>query len=468
MEADEPGQLWRQYIIAGIVNIGMASTGYTIGWTSPAHPILKNATISPLGVAVTTDQEAWIGSLLAIGSIFGPFLSGYISSKWGYKWSLICSGIPLLLGWILIVISSTLYILYAARLFCGLGIGMLFTNSPLYCAEIATVDSRGALGSFLQLFNSAGFLPIYFIGSFASYNTIAYVGCSFVAVFCVGMIFMPESPMYHLTKNDKEAATKCLAKIRGRSPKAVQSELDKMNAEVTTAMARTATIKTLFQGNNLKAIFICCMLLFFQQFCGIDAVLFYLITIFDASGMRLESSIATIIIGIVLTVASGITSFVVDKYGRRLLLLISTVGTAISMGLLGMYFTLADSHVSVVDNLSFLPILSLVMYIVAFSIGLGPLPWALIGELLPIEVKNIASPIPTSLCWILMFFVTRFFSPIGEAIGMGPEFFTFGVFSILAFFFTLLYVPETKGKTFEEIQDILSGKSSRSQEKSKC
>ncbi|KAJ8709852.1 hypothetical protein PYW08_009856 [Mythimna loreyi] len=459
----EAGQLWRQYIIAGIANIAIASSGYCMGWTSPVNlKLQQNGTGNPLGEPATMDQEAWIGSLLTVGAIFGPFLGGFAASSIGRKWGLLSTAIPLFIGWILIAATKNIAMIYAGRIFWGLGIGMLFTITPMYCAEIATDDTRGALGTFLQLFITLGFLLIYSIGPYVSYSIIAYVGIIFTAVFVVGFFFMPESPFYYLSKGDRESATACLAKIRGRSHQGVQAELDIMAADVSASMQKTATIADVFRGSNFKAFYISCALVFFQQFCGINAVLFYMTNIFEAAKSNLDSAVATIIIGAVLVVASLITPLVADRLGRRILLLISSCGTAIGLVLLGMFFTLADNKNPVVEKMSFLPILSLVLFIVTYCWGLGPLPWVVMSELFPIEVKAIASPIATAFCWTLTFFITRYFSKIALALGMGGTFFIFAGCCVASFFFTLFLVPETKGKSFQEIQDILAGKSSKS------
>ncbi|XP_049880708.1 facilitated trehalose transporter Tret1-2 homolog [Pectinophora gossypiella] len=454
----EAGQLWRQYIIAGVANIAIASTGYSMGWTSPVNPKLGNLTLSPLPEPITSDQGSWIGSLLTVGAIFGPFIAGFLAPRIGRKWGLMSCSIPLFIGWILIAAATNVGLIYAGRIFWGVAVGMLFTISPMYCAEIATDDSRGALGSFLQAFITLGFLLIYGIGPFVSYSVIAYVGVAFVAVFTVSFFFMPESPIYYLSKNNREAAGECLAKIRGKSRAGVEAELSLMAADIQASMEKTASISDIFKGGNFKAFYISCALVFFQQFSGINAVLFYMTNIFEAAGSDLDASIATIIIGAVQVVASLITPFVVDRLGRRLLLLVSSCGTAIGLGLLGMYFLLDEVNKPAASNLGFLPILSLVLFIVTYCWGLGPLPWAVMSELFPIEVKAKASPIATAFCWVLSFLVTRFFEPIANATGMYTAFWIFGVCCVCAFFFTLFLVPETKGKSFQEIQDMLAGR----------
>ncbi|XP_026754201.1 facilitated trehalose transporter Tret1-like [Galleria mellonella] len=454
----EGGQLWRQYIIAGVANIAITATGFSMGWTSPVNLKLQNVTDSPLDRPITSNEEAWIGSLLNIGAIIGPFIGGLAASKIGRKWGLIVSSVPLFIGWLLVAIATNVGLIYAGRIFWGIAVGMLFTISPMYCAEIATDEVRGALGSFLQAFITIGFLLVYSIGPFISYSAIAYIGVAIVAIFDIIFFFMPESPVYHLSKNDRQSASQSLATIRGKSEAGVQAELDKMAADVKAAMDKTATIKDVFRGGNFKAFYISCALVFFQQFSGINVVLFYMTNIFNAAGSDLDPAIATIIIGAVQVGASCVTPFVVDRLGRRILLLISSCGTAIGLALLGMYFILAEKENPIAETISFLPVLSLVLFIITYCWGLGPLPWAVMAELMPMEVKAIAAPIATAFCWMLSFLVTRYFNSIADALGMYVAFWLFGVCCIVSFFFAMFVVPETKGKSLQEIEAILSGR----------
>ncbi|CAH2096827.1 unnamed protein product [Euphydryas editha] len=451
------GQLWRQYIIAANANLAITSIGYCLGWTAPINSKLTDPVNSPLGRPATTEEIAWIGSLLSIGAIFGPFFGGLTASKIGRKWGLMSATIPLFIGWIMIAVATSIPLLYAARIIWGVAVGMLFTITPMYCGEIATDDSRGALGSFLQAFITLGYLLIYVVGPFVSYYVVAYVGLAFVAIFAITFFFMPESPTYYLLKDDREGAAECLEVLRGRPRADIESELNLIASDVAASRERTATISDVFRGGNFKAFYISCMLVFFQQFCGINAVLFYLTDIFNASGTSLDSDIATIIVGAVQVVCSSMTPFVVDRLGRRILMLISSCGTAIGMGLLGMFFLLDRNDSPVVESISFLPVLSLVLFIVMFCWGLGPLPWAIIGELFPIEVKAVATPIVTAFCWILSFLITYFFPSISDSIGMHVGFFIFGGCCVGSFFFSLLLLPETKGKSFQEIQIMLGG-----------
>ncbi|XP_026729952.1 facilitated trehalose transporter Tret1-2 homolog [Trichoplusia ni] len=455
----DSGQTWRQFAIASIANLLLVAIGYTMGWTAPINGKLQSDEESPLDRPVTVDEEAWIGSLLTIGAIFGPFIVGYLASRIGRKWTMLASSLPLFIGWVLLAAAKDVALLYAGRVFCGVTMGMGFTIVPLYCAEIASDEYRGALGALLQVLLTIGYLLVYGIGPFVSYSVVIYVGTACTVAFAIVIYFMPESPFYYLGKGDKDSAASCLATIRGKTEAGVMTELDAMASDVTASMEKTARMTDLFRGNNFKAFYISMALIFFQQLSGINAVLFYLTDIFEAAGSALDASISTIIIGAVQLGASCVIPLAADRLGRKILLMISSAGTAVGLFLLGAYFVLADNGNPVAEQIGWLPVVALMVFIITFCWGLGSLPWAVMAELFPIEVKVIAMPVVNIFCWILAFLITRYFSALAAATGMGVTFFIFGACCLASFFFTLFLIPETKGKSFQEIQDLLSGNS---------
>ncbi|KAJ2942925.1 hypothetical protein O0L34_g15115 [Tuta absoluta] len=460
LKTTEPVKIWRLYLAAVVANMSVLAAGYVMAWTSPVISKLRDPAQSPLPETITKDQEAWVGSLLTVGAIAGPFVGSLAATKLGRRWGLLISALPLLLGLVLVAMANNVVYLYVGRMIWGVACGMIYTISPMYCAEIATVDVRGALGSLLSTFVCTGFLVMYVIGPFVSYYMISYIGIGIVVLFIGTFFFMPETPKYLLMKNRREDAAASLMALRGMSREGVEPELNELMEEIKDSSANTKTIidecKMLASGGNFKGFYISCVLVLAQQFSGINAVLFYMSTIFTAAGSKLEPDIATIIIGVVLVICCFITSVAVEKLGRKLLLLISCAGAAIGMGLLGMYFFLDSQKSPMAVNLNFLPLLSLIIFIVTYSFGLGPMPWIYLSELLPMEVKSVASPVATAFCWCMAFLVTRYFSLLGVMIGDHGVYWICGIFCALSFVFTMFVVPETKGKTALEIKELLA------------
>lgn len=205
---------------------------------------------------------------------------------------------------------------------------------------------------------------------------------------------------------------------------------------------------------SLQALTIVVGLISFQNFSGIDAVLFYSETIFNKAGNSLDPAVATILIGITMFVASSISSAFVDRSGRRGLLLASAGGMAASLTAMGIYFFLDERNMA--NSLGWLPVTSLIAFILFYCVGFGPLPFTMLGEMLSPEIKSMASSIAIAAGWIVDFGVTKAFLPLESVVGNYGSFWIFGGFCVLAVVFTAKLVFETKGLTLNEIQDRLN------------
>lgn len=329
----------------------------------------------------------------------------------------------------------------------------------MYVGEISTDDSRSALGSFMQIFIVAGILYVNCVGPYNTYIMTQWICLLVPVVFAVTFWFMPESPYYYIGKGNREAATKSLAFLRGMSQGAVKEEIEQIEASVQQAMQEKGRLVDLFiNSGNLKALIISAGLICFQQLSGINAILFYTKTIFEKTGSSLDPAIATIMVCIVQVVASGLTPLIVGRLGKKLILLISAAGMCLSLVLFGVYFYLASIGSESVPNLGWLPVTSLIAFVSVYCIGFGPLPWAVLGEMFPSNVKGIASSVVASTCWVLGFIVAKYYEPMDQALGSHWAFWIFGICCAAAFAFTYTLVFETKGMSLKQIQDKLNGR----------
>lgn len=199
-----------------------------------------------------------------------------------------------------------------------------------------------------------------------------------------------------------------------------------------------------------------------QQLSGINGVIFFAKDIFEGAGAGDRASLYTIIVGVVQTIATVVASILVDRAGRRILLLISSIGMGVTLAVFGYYFKLKENNTDV-SNISWLPLVCLVVFIIVFSLGLGPLPWMMSGEILAPEIKSFGSGAAVSTNWICVSIVTFFFKPLLDAIGSSSTFWMFAVVCFIAAAFVLLVIPETKGKSIQEIQNELAGKKAKPQ-----
>ncbi|KAK2587151.1 hypothetical protein KPH14_002909 [Odynerus spinipes] len=459
LDMAEKGSTKLQYIAAAAANLSVLATGAMLGWTSPSLPKLsEKSDDSPLSVKISKEEESWIAALVAIGAAVGSFVAGYAAERFGRKRSLLFCVVPYTIGWALIATASAVAQFYVARLIFGFALSFVFTIVPMYCGEIAEISIRGALGSFLQLFITIGLLYAYVIGPYVTY-TVFWIVCSVLpVVFFICFLIMPESPYYLISKGNREEAVAALAKLRSKSEAAVQKEADEMQAAAEEAMKAQTKISDLFTVKaNFKALLFTSLLVSFQQLTGINVVLFYMQNIFKDAGSSQQPHEATMIVGAVQVVASFVTPFIVDRLGRRLLLVVSGIGEIVTLGALGLCFYLRDVLHEDVSGISWLPVVSLVIFIATYCIGWGPLPWAVMGEMFAPDVKSKASGITVCMCWLLAFFIIKFSSNITEAFGDYTTYWMFAAFCLLSVLFTVFILPETKGKSLQQIQDELNG-----------
>ncbi|CAG9569203.1 unnamed protein product [Danaus chrysippus] len=429
----------------------------SMGWTSPIFPHLRSID-SPLSEPPTLQQESWIGSLLVLGGLLGPLITVPLSNRIGRRYIIMSSNIPLLLGWLLAGVASDLATLYAARIMWGCATGMQFATVPLYIGEIAEDKIRGSLSALFLLFINIGFLLAYSIGPYSSYWGLTATGGILSLFYIPFTWYIPETPFFLVYKGKTEEAIKVLKQLRGKSKEAVQDEVDGLQAMVQREFKTEPSVKDLWAtSGNLKALGICVFLAMLLQLSGIDVLLFYMEELLEKVGTKISASDGTIIMGVVQVVTSCITPLVVDRLGRKLLMWTTSLGLSIFLSIIGIY-ALLDSHFKYnVEPYAFLPLLCLVIYMVLFTLGVGPVPWVLVGEMFPPRSKCLASGVASFMCWLAGFIWTRFFREVAASSGMYTAFWVLSVCCFLGFIFSVSpLLPETKGKTFDEIQDMLN------------
>lgn len=362
---------------------------------------------------------------------------------------------PFSVGWALIIWPASVISLYVGRFCVGYAGGAFFVVAPCYIGEIATRDIRGTLGSYLQLMVTAGILFAYVVGHFFDLLTFNIICAILPLLFGMIFMWMPESPHWFVKNNQIAKAEESLIWLRGDEFDHNEELIEIQIENELIVRNRVSILKAIGKPATKRGLMITMGLVIIVQFSGINAVIFYTGFIFDAAATGIEPSLATIIVGVMQVVATFIASLTIDKLGRRFLLITSALTMCICNICLGVYFVLDDRKSDLINSLNWLPISSLCVYIIAFSLGLGPIPWVLVGEIFVLEVKAIASSLSGSTSWLVAFIVTKFFSNVRDLIGMGTTFFIFAVFAALCTVFILALVPETKGKSFNEIQQSL-------------
>lgn len=370
----------------------------------------------------------------------------------GRKWTLIATGGLDLIAYLIMIFTKSLYLYYIARLLCGISGGGVFSAIPVYIGEISHVTRRGMLSSLMNIFLCTGELFSYCVGPYVSVRTFSIILAIFPAIFVfMFSIFAPETPLYYFKTGKGDLARKSLQKLRG-SKSEIGEEFSIIRKSVEES--EHGTLRDILGNTELKrGLVISLGLMFFQQLSGIMAIMFYAQKIFVEAGVHLDSAICAIIIGAIQLFIGTIIPFIIDRLGRKKLLFISAIGTFFSEGILGGFCVIRNY--TELSSLSIVPFICMIAYIITYNIGCGPIPWVIMGELFPNNVKSAASLLSTSCSCLLAFLVANFFQTVVETLGIGGTFLIFTVSCFLSIPFCYFLVIETKGKTFLQIREEL-------------
>ncbi|XP_047035819.1 facilitated trehalose transporter Tret1-like [Helicoverpa zea] len=445
-----------QILIVACVNIGQFIDGYSVGWSAPIIPKLQDPHQSPLPELVTDFQVSCIGSLLYIGAIVGPYIPSYLSNIIGRKPCLLLGGLLNLLAIILIITTHNIIMVYAVRIISGLGMGMVTVSNLVYVGEIASTNIRGILLTSTSIVGIFGTLAAYSIGPYVSYQATGYIALVINIVHVIGILFVPESPVYYALKG-KETETKSTLRLLGRLDDLENVFESVQDLEPNDGHSWKSWVKIFTVKSNRRSLIITFSLLTLQQMSGVAAVLFFVTTIFQLAGSSIRPDLATILVGATRLLSSLIAPTLVERAGRRILLLTSTAFCAVSLFILGTYFYLDRIQSSIISDIRWLPLMALIMYFFSYESGFGTMPFALVGEMFKGNARSPGSAISMTTAWLIGFLIATSFNTMLTSIGGDVTFLVFSLSCVLACLFTYKFVPETKGRTLSEIQQILSG-----------
>lgn len=439
----------------------MFDCGCNFSWTSPAIATLRSEdlNINPLGAPITPVQESWIAALVNLGAAVGPLVFGKFADIFGRKKTLIMITVLKILSYVMLAYARNIYLFYLARFLIGVGMGLSFAIMPMYTGEISEDHNRGRLVSIMGILTTIGMLYTLIIGPLMPLKIFTLSCMAFLIISLIGFLsIVPEAPAFLINSGKMSSAKKVLMKLRNLDPESAEKDL----AQLARIMEQensdeNSKFVDIFRTPSLrKGIIICLSLCSLQHLSGIFPIMAFIGPIFDITGSKIPTDLSIILVSMIQLISNIISSLFIEKLGRKPLLLISTIGTSLTLAALGTFFYLKDGGSQYVPSLFWLPVTCLTVYMIAFSIGLCNVPLTIVSEVFPSNVRSTASSF-VAFCGALTGSAVTFIFPIVMAnLGGAQCFGLFAVFTALGAIFISVVVPETKGKSISEIQMILS------------
>ncbi|MEO7114773.1 MAG: sugar porter family MFS transporter [Caldimonas sp.] len=432
------------YLSVGVAALGGLLFGYDTGVISGAILFIKDQ------FALSAIMEEVVVSSVLVGAVLGAALGGALTGRFGRRGLIILAGVIFTASAIGTALAPTVGWLIAARIVSGIAIGIASFISPMYIAELVPAKARGSLVAINMLAITTGIVVAYLVDyAFSDSHGWRYMfGLAAIPAIAlvIGMLRLPDSPRWLISKSRTEQARKILQRVRTATD--VSAEV----AEIQKSMEQQGIggIKGLLQPSLRMPLIVGLGLAMFQQITGINTVIYYAPTIFKFAGI--SGTGPAILAGAALTMVMWVfhvlAIFLLDRVGRRPLLLVGVAGQVVGLAILGAAFQFPQ----LASFKSDVAITGLVIYVACFAFGLGPIFWLLISEIYPLKVRGAAMSAVTVTNWALNLLVAMTFLTLVGVLGHAGTFWLYGVIAVGAWIFFYLRVPETKGKTLEQIE----------------
>ncbi|KAM9326632.1 solute carrier family 2, facilitated glucose transporter member 6 [Gastrophryne carolinensis] len=455
----------RMFLAAFSAILGNFTFGYSLVYPSPVIPALEGDADPTMHI--TEVEKSWFGSVFALGTCVGGLSSMFMNDCLGRKLSIMFSTLPAAIGYLLMGSAQHISMLLLGRILTGFAGGLTSSSIPVYISEISHAGVRGALGACPQLMAVCGALVLYALGIIVPWRWLAIIGEIPVILMLVLLCFMPDSPRFLISKGKDDKALQALEWLRGANT-AYRDECQRIKESIMKKHS-SLSCSDLSSPHYYKPILIAVFMRFLQQMSGINPILTYLEPIFNKTKVILPGKYDAVLVGLVRLASVIVSATIMDKAGRKILLYISAFLMLVSSLGMGLYvhFTVDVKHNDTIINatlinptaqasptyyLGVIPLICMMLYVLGYAFGWGPITWLLMSEILPLKARGTASGLCVVVSWVTGFVLTEAFLPAVNAFELETPFFFFTFICICCLIFTYICVPETKGRTLEQIE----------------
>ncbi|CAG9816092.1 unnamed protein product [Phaedon cochleariae] len=450
-QKNDDGKEWPQILAILLGCLSSLTGGLLFAWPSPFLPKI----INDKSYNITQDEASNFTTFNTVGIIvLSPFLILFTDS-FGRKKTLMFSAIPTSVAWIIKAFSKDLYWLYFARFSCGLGDAILFAALPIYIGEVASPKVRGTWGNALICSVFLGQFIMNVLGYYFSIETTSFICLALPVTFVLVFSLMPETPYFYMMKGNEEAARQSLRTFKRKHN--VDAEFEELKSDVRRQMVQAGTWRNLFMiEQNRKGLIAAVFLRTSQMFGGLLVFASYTKFIFEKSGGNIDPSLSSIIYMGTSFSLYTLSAFFSDTFGRRKAYMTSLALSGLVLLIEGIYLYI-DQYQPGIDlsGIKWFPLAGLLGFIVTSSFGLGIIPTLMLGELFSASIKAKGVSLTATNFGLMILLANVVFYETNKAVGLYGPFIVFGCCNILSTFISYFVLPETKGKTLDEIQQHL-------------
>lgn len=448
----QPIILTGSFSLVGILSLVI---GIMNGWTSP---YLAKLTQRDSEIFITTDEASWVASVLGLGRAVGALSGGLSQFLISNKKTLFITGLPTALGWVCLTLATNVSWIYAARLFSGFGMGMFYASYPLFMGEVSNPKIRGSLCGFIMSCMPIGNLLGTLMGPLLSVKVFAAISMVPTLVYMVLFYLLPESPHY-LCRIEKYDEAERSMRWYQRDLVDTNVELESLKHFVKMKESQTFCdiLREMWQPKNRQAIWIIHNVFFFMQLSGVNTINFYMeIVLKNAMVTAIRPSTVVYVVSAIGIISSWVALRAIDKYGRRIMLAVSSAGTAVSFALYSCQYGLLHENYGESGSLQWLAIVASFVVQISICVGISPVPSILLGEMLAPNIKSTAACFVSILSGFYAFVSSKTYQPLVDYTSEEAVFGFYALMMVLQVIFIFSCLPETKGKSLQEIQDMLT------------